>query len=169
MSSDQSTMMEQCAAFNQTGPEHASIARFAGTFRAEVKIWMSPGQPPMTSTGTMVSTTILGGRFLRQDYKDDSGMFEGAGFWGYNTVDKRFEGFWIDSMATFFQLERGRHEPGEDKYVMEGTMTDPGGGGTVRKRSIIRFLGADRHSMEMFFGTPDGGEFRGMEIQYTRA
>lgn len=167
--SDAQTEAAARAAMGVTGPQHASIARFAGTWRAEVKIWMQPGQPPMTSSGTMVNAMAVGGLFLQQEYQRDGGDFEGKGFWGYNTVDELYEGFWIDSMATFFQLERGRHDPQSDTYTMDGSMTDPASRKTITKKSLIRWLGPDAHSMEMFFRTPDGREFRALEIQYRRA
>ena len=54
------------------GAEHGKFEPFVGTFRAQVKLWMGPGDP-MVSTGTMHNTMILGGRFLGHDYKGDPG------------------------------------------------------------------------------------------------
>ncbi len=169
MTTDAKKMVDACAPAAETGSEHESIARFEGTWRAEVKMWMDPSGEPHVSQGTMVNTMVLGGRFLQEEYKDDSGMFEGKGFWGYNTIDKRYEGFWIDSMATFFQLERGQHDPASDSYNMEGSMTDPGSGKPMTKRSVIKALGPDEHVMEMYFKGEQGAEMKCMEIHYKRA
>lgn len=102
-------------------------------------------------------------------YRDDAGEFEGRGFWGYNTVDRRHEGLWIDSLATFFQLEYGEHDSGSDTYTMTGSMTDPSTAKTIRKRSVITYHGPDAHTMEMFFGDAVDQMKRSMEIRYTRA
>ena len=162
-------MHEPFAALAATGPQHESLARFAGTWRAEVKFWMDPAQPPQVSRGTMTNMLVLGGRFLQQEYRDDAGMFEGRGFWGYNTIDQRYEGVWIDSMATFFQIEHGQHDPAADTYTMVGTMTDPTSRRPMRKRSVIVYRGPNEHTLEMFFEGQAGRENKAMEIRYTRA
>jgi hypothetical protein len=167
--SDAEKMVEMCGPM-EPGAEHESLKRFEGTWRAVVKLWPDPSAEPLVSEGTMKSEMILGGRFLEQVYSDDAGMFAGRGFWGYNTIDKRYEGFWIDSMGTFFQLERGEHDADEDAYMMSGEMTNPGDGKPMAKRSVIRYLGPDANSIEMYF-KPGGAaaEAKAMEIQYQRA
>ncbi len=167
--SDTQQMHEACAAMAAAGPQHQTLARFAGTWRAEVKLWMDPAAPPQVSHGTMTNTLVLGGRFLQQEYRDDAGMFEGRGFWGYNTIDQRYEGFWIDAMATFFQLEHGQHDPKTDTYTMTGTMTDPMTRRPMKKRSVIVCNGPNEHTLEMFFEAQAGRENKAMQIRYTRA
>ncbi len=56
---------QQCdfEAMSRTTEAHERLKPFEGTFKAEVKMWMGPGDP-MVSTGTMTSTLELGGRFL---------------------------------------------------------------------------------------------------------
>ncbi|GIK15041.1 MAG: hypothetical protein BroJett003_00050 [Planctomycetota bacterium] len=171
MSSEKKTEPMPVDACGMKGPgaEHKTLERFAGTFRAEVRLWFQPGAPPNVSTGTMKNTMVLGGRFLQQEYRDDAGAFEGRGFWGYNDVDRRYEGFWIDVMANFFQIEHGQLDAGGSVYTMIGTMTDPQTGGTMRKRSVIRYTNPDEHSVEMFFQHGGRPESKAMEIRYRRA
>ncbi len=157
---------DMCA---KKGPEHASLARFAGTWRAEVKLYFAPGQGPQVSRGNMVNTLELGGLFLRQQYKDESGMFEGHGFWGYNATEGRYEGFWIDPMCSFFQLEHGRHDASADAYHMAGSFTNPQTRQPMRKRSVIAFKSAGEHTMEQWIEMAPGQEMKTMEIRYTRA
>ena len=145
---------------------------FEGRFRAEVKVWMGQ-RDPMISTGLMTNEFDLGGRFLRQTYKGDASggpfdAFEGRGFWGYNTVEKIWEGFWIDNASTVMQIERGDVDEAGKVWTMWGTMTDPGSGKPLTKKSIITLVDDDHHRLEMFFDTP-GGEAKGMEITYERA
>lgn len=169
MGTDANHLKDACAAAATLEPEHEGIARLEGTWRAEVKVWMSPQDDPMVSQGTMKNTMDLGGRFLRQEYTDDAGMFEGRGFWGYNAIDKRFEGFWIDSMATLFQLEQGEHDASTDTYNMKGTMTDPRSGKPLTKRSVIKILSPTQHRIEIFFQLEGEAENKSMEILYTKA
>ncbi len=164
--------MAACAEMFKPVAEHAEFAPFVGTFRAEVRMWMPGASEPQISTGTMVNELVLGDRYLEQRYQDDSGMFQGRGFLGYNTVDKRYEGFWIDSMATFFQVEHGQLDKNSRTWEMHSTMTDPGAGTPMHKRSVMTATDDDHLTMEMYFaplidGKP-GPECKCMEIRYER-
>ncbi|MDP6443813.1 MAG: DUF1579 family protein [Pirellulaceae bacterium] len=52
---------------------------------------------------------------------------------------------------------------------MLSTMPNPQGEGELTKKSVIRLIDDDHHSLEMYFVDPAGNEFKGMEIQYERA
>lgn len=150
------------------------LAPFAGTWRAEVKMWMGPGDP-MVSTGTMVNTLINNGLFLRHEYTGDPNdgpfpAFEGQGYWGYNTVDERWEGLWVDNAISTMQFETGTVDDAGKVWTMRSSMTDPGSGKPMAKRSVFTKISDDKHTMEMFF-TPQGApeEHKCMEITYTRA
>jgi len=163
---------EGCAQMGATVDAHKKLEPFAGTFKAKVKLWMGSVEPHV-STGVMTNTLDLGGRFLKQAYKGDPTEgpfpnFEGRGFWGYNTVDRRYEGFWIDTASTFMQTEHGQVDESGKVWTMRGRMTDPQSGGQMEKRSVITLKGNDRHSVEMYFTVPGGSEFKAMEIQYER-
>ena len=171
--SDQKTQSAECGQMGGPVAAHEKLAPFVGTFKAQVKIWMGPGDP-MVSTGVMNSTLELGGRFLQQVYQgDDSGGpfpdFAGRGYWGYNTVTNKYEGFWIDTGSTIMQHESGDIDASGKVWTMIGEMPNPSGGGNMTKKSVITLEDKDHHSMKMFFGTPEGNEAKGMEIQYTRA
>lgn len=162
-----------CADVGATTEAHERLKTFAGVFNAKVTMWMGPGEP-MVSTGVMTNTIELGGRFLHHHYKGDPGPgpfpnFEGRGYWGYNTIDKRYEGFWIDTACTAFQVEHGQMDASGKAWTMHSSMTDPRGGKPLRKRSVITLKDDDHHSMEMHFQGPDGDWQKGMRIEYTRA
>jgi len=151
---------------------HGRLADFVGTFRAEVKMWMGPGEPAVT-TGTMVNEVDLGGRFLRQTYTGDDSEgpfpnFEGRGYWGFNKVTGKYEGFWIDNASTVMQFEAGDVDEAGQVWTMVGELPDPRTGGTMTRRTVITVEDGDHHTMEMFFAG-DEGENKGMEIRYSRA
>lgn len=157
---------------NAVGEEHKRFGPFVGTFKAEGKMWMGPGDPFVT-TGVMTNAWDLGGLFLCQRYKGDATdgpfpNFEGRGYWGYNSLDKRYESFWIDSAGSFMQNETGQVDAAGKVWEMCGQMTNPQGGGVLKKRSVITLKDNDHHSMEMYFTMPDGQESKVMEIQYAR-
>jgi len=153
-------------------PEHEKLRAFEGTFKAQVSMWMGPGDP-MISTGTMVNEFDLDGRFLKQTYKGDPSdgpfpEFEGRGYWGFNNVTKNYEGFWIDSASTMMQHEKGGLDASGKVWTMIGEMPNPSTGDDVKKRSVITLQDGDNHLMEMYFDTGEG-EVKSMEIQYKRA
>lgn len=145
---------------------------FVGTFKAEVKLWMGPGEP-LVSTGVMVNSLDLGGRFLRQEYTGDQvdgpvPSFEGRGFWGYNTTIEKYEGFWIDNASTSMQTETGDVDDAGKVWTMAGETINPATKQPMKKRSIIVVADNDHHSMETYFTGPDGNEFKAMAIRYER-
>ncbi len=151
--------------------QHKRFEPFAGTFKADVKLWMGSGDP-VVSAGVMTNTLILGGRFLQQVYKGDpeSGPFpdfEGRGFWGFNKAKNKYEGFWIDTASTQMQTEVGDVDDTGRVWTMVGEMIDPTGN-TIKKRSVITVEDNDHQKIEMFFSGPDGNEFKAMEIRYER-
>lgn len=169
---EQSNVASDCAEMSATSEEHKRFEPFVGTFKAEVKLWMGPGEP-LVSTGIMVNELDLGARFLKQVFTGDPNdgpfpSFEGRGFWGYNTTEKKYEGFWIDSASTLMQTESGDVDKNGSVWTMRGEMIDPQTGGKLKKRSIITLEDNDHHSMEMYFTTPDGTESKAMEIRYER-
>ena len=110
MSNDADQTPIDFAALAAPTEEHTQLEAFVGKFAAEVKIWMGPGEP-MVTTGVMTNSMDLGGRFLWQTYQGDAvegpfPSFAGRGYWGYNKTDKRWEGFWIDTGSTVMQVER---------------------------------------------------------------
>ena len=164
--------MDDFAAMSATTPQHEALKPFEGTFRSEVKMWMGPGDP-MVSTGTIVNEFDLGGRFLRQIYTGDPNdgpfpRFEGRGYWGFNKVTQRFEGFWIDNASTMMQHEVGELDDSGKVWTMVGEMPNPQTGGTMKKRSVVTLEDDDHHTMEMYFDTGDG-EVKAMEINYERS
>jgi hypothetical protein len=160
--------MEACAKAGTPGDAHRKLEPFAGTWKATVRHWMEPGAEPNVSTGVMNNTWVLGHRFLQQEYRDDSGMFEGSGYWGFNNITGRYEGLWIDTMSTGLMTDAGDCDEAGKIWEMVGEADFPAAGHKMTKRSVITLHGPDRHTMEMYFIGPDGAEFKAMEIEYTR-
>jgi Protein of unknown function (DUF1579) len=137
-----------------------------GTWDAEVKMWMGPGEP-MVSKGVMVNDWVLGGRWLRHAYRGDEN-FEGSGYFGFNKTTGKFEGLWIDTMLPMMQSEAGDYDERTATFNMSSESLCPMTKEPVSKRSVVRIESPDRHVMEMYFSSADEPEGKGMEIVYTR-
>lgn len=171
--SDQQTQDAACMEMGALAEAHKRFEPFVSKFKAEVKMWMGPGDA-MISTGMMTNTLELGSRYLNQCYKGDSSdgpfpNFEGRGYWGYNTTIEKYEGFWIDSASTIMQHDAGDVDASGKVWTMLGEMMCPQTKDPMKKRSVITLKDNDHHSTEMFFTGPDGKENKAMEIQYERA
>ncbi len=159
---------------NAVTDHHRALSPFAGEFTAEVKFWMGPGEPRVWA-GVMVNEWDLGGTFLKQTYTGDSdpnapfSIFEGRGYWGFNTTTGRYEGFWIDTASTMMQTETGEYDPSNRRWTMHSAFIHPETGAPMTKRSVFTLLSDDEHLIESFYLTPDGGEFKVMEIRFVRS
>ncbi len=155
----------------EPGPKHELLRPFEGTFDAEVKMWMGPGDP-MMSTGRIVNSFQLNGLYLHQDYQGNSlgaiPGFVGQGFWGFNSTSGRYEGFWIDNASTAMQLETGSVDQSGKIFEMHGEFVMPGTGVTMKKRSIFTVVSDNHNTMESFVTPPDAPEVRNMMIDYRR-
>lgn len=165
---------EMCEGFQMPspGPEHELLKPFEGTFQAEVKMWMGPGEPAV-STGTMVNSWKLGGMYLHQDYVGDATdgpfpSFAGQGFWGFNSNSKMYEGFWIDNASSMMQNESGSVDQSGKVWTMTSKMPCAQTGQLMTKKSVITLLDNDNNKLEMYFTGDDGNESKAMEINYRR-
>ena len=159
------------APMNAPTEDHRRLESFAGTFRAQVKLWMGPGDPSVL-TGVMVNELDLNGLFLVQTYTGDGddgpfGKFAGRGFWGYNSINGRWEGVWIDNASPMMQTESGTLDASGRVWTMTGELPNPSTGDTMTKRTVITLVDDDHHMMETYFGGPQG-ESKAMEITYER-
>jgi hypothetical protein len=121
----------------------------------------------------MTNTLELSGLYLQQDYIGDPNdgpfpSFEGKGFWGYNTTQNRYEGFWIDNASTTMQMEHGQLDESGKIWEMKGEMICPQSRQPFTKRSVITLIDDNTNRIEMYFTGPDGNEMKCMEINYTR-
>lgn len=161
--------MKEWQASGTPGEAHAQLAKTAGEFTVDGKMWMGPGQDAMPTTATASRKMVLGGRYLIEEYKSDfMGMpFEGMLIQGYDNLHGENFSIWIDSMSTWPSISHGKWND-EGVLDLHGVMHDvmtPNGRPT---RSTVT-KGADGGgTMSMFDTLPDGGEFKVMELNYTR-
>src|SRR5436190_13841302 len=85
-------MMAKMMQLGSPSAGHAVLKAFEGNWTVVTKGWMKPGDKPMESTGTSQFSWVLGGRYLRQDFKGTwAGQpFEGLGFSGYDNMKAEY-------------------------------------------------------------------------------
>lgn len=165
--------MEECGT---PGPVHAEMAKMAGTWHCDCKMWFMPGMPEQTSTGTMTYRTAFGGRVLMGDFEgsymmgDQKVSMQGLDISGYDNWTGKSWSFWVGSDCTAAWYATGTHDPASKSCSMEGKTPNFWGekGSTARTRSVMTQIDDNTCRMEMWSPGPDGKEFKGFEMTMTR-
>ena len=168
---DEKAMMEMWKKAGTPGDMHKKMNDMVGTFEADVRMWMDPSKPPEDSKGTSVNKWVLGDRFVETKY-DGTMMgepFNGIGYTGYDNVQKKYVGTWMDSGGTGIMFSTCTPAAdGKSMTCKSSTVWDP----MTNKPSPMEFKTSwtdkDHHQMEMWGMGPGGKKYKMMEITYTR-
>ncbi|MCG6964765.1 MAG: DUF1579 domain-containing protein [Acidobacteria bacterium] len=170
MSAEQQAMMEAWMKAATPGPQHQWLAKMAGTWSLEVKSWMDPKAPPTVSTGDATMKMTMDGRYLKEKVNGTmmGAPFQGLGFTGYDNIIKRYVSVWMDNMSTGIMRSEGAYDEATHTMTMTGTYVDPVSGKTKTMKGTSRYEGDNRVVFTYYDTTPDGTEYKSMEITYTR-
>lgn len=167
---DEEAMMKAWAEASTPGEMHKALAQRVGTWDMKYEM-MDPMDPAktITSTGTVTTKAIFGGRFVQSEAKGEMmGMpFEGMEITGYNNTSKQFETVWLDSMGTMIVHSTGTHDAATKTTTMTGTMDDPMTGKKMPMRYVITDKTPDLFTFDMYTSA-EGQEVKMMTITYTR-
>jgi hypothetical protein len=154
----------------QPGPEHKCLEPLVGSWTFTSKFWMEPGKPPMESKGTSEHKFVMGGRYLEDVVHGDYfGLpFEGRGLTGYDKIQGKYVGTWIDNMGTGISTSVGSADASGKVLTFEREEFDPMTHKKGKSKDVVRILSDDKHIMEMYKPGPDGKEMKVMELTYTR-
>ncbi|MBL9002510.1 MAG: DUF1579 family protein [Phycisphaerae bacterium] len=159
---------------NQPTREHLDLTRsLLGEWSTKVTVWTNTSQAgttattPTTSNGTARFYTTMGGRFVGTEFECpfNGQTMRGAGFYGYNNGEKRYESTWIDNQTSAIFFFTGVRQ--DNTITWNSTFTDPQNGEKVNLRAVEVF-GDNTINYTLFQRTSGGGEFKKMEITYTR-
>lgn len=161
-------MMAEMMKYANPGPEHEVLKSLAGSWKTVTKAWFGPGEPQVTE-GTAEATSILGGRFLREEYTGIfmGDPFQGMGVTGYDLMKKEYVGTWVDSMGTGIAESKGRYDAAAKRFDYTATYMDPMTMKEKTWRMVNKIIDNNKHVFSMF-DMMDGKEVMTMEITYTR-
>jgi len=167
--------MEAMQRLGSPSEGHKALEPLAGTWSYTAEWRMSPDESPQSMTGTAVNTLIFGGRFLKQEVRgqpmeEGQPPFEGMGFTGYDNLRKAYQTVWFDNMMTGMMVGAGGFDATTRTLTDEGNFSCPITGETHRwYRTAWTVVDQDHTRYESYSRTPEGREFKSMEIRYTRA
>jgi hypothetical protein len=167
-------MMKQMMAEQaKLAPEHKHLLPMVGTWDAELSFLMEPGGEPEVSQGTCVNTMILGGRYMKSEFKAELNMFgdkmafSGFGLMGFGKEKGEFVSTWCDTMSTSLLVSTGK--PGEDAKVMTLTGMSSSPMGEVPMKNVYIIESDKAHTMEFWQGMPGSDEMMKIGwIKYTK-
>ena len=170
MNEEMQKMMEAYAKASTPGEHHKHLGKLVGTWSAKSKFWMEPGGEPTEGTATATWKPLFEGRYVMLNYKGDSpmGPFEGIGITGYDNMTKKYVDVWIDSMSTAIMSSTGTCDAAGRVYNYIGDGIDPITQQKKTIRSVVRMVSDTEMHFEMFDKTPEGKEFRNLEIIYSK-
>lgn len=158
-------MMKQ---FITPGPQHEQFKRLAGSWTTSTKSWYPNPNEASTSKGKSRFTLLMGGRYLRQDFRNqfDGEPFQGMGILGYDNAKKKYVGIWIDNHGTGIMHSEGSYDKKTKTMTETGVSSSPIG--DMKFKMVTEYKEDDKFVFTMYEVKSDG-ENKMMEITYTRA
>jgi hypothetical protein len=172
-------MMASMVELAKPGENHKMLAEeTVGSWTYKVKWWMRPDAPPMESTGTTTTKSVMDGRYFISEHTGVMSMpgadgkmmdvgFRGMATEGYDNVKKKFVASWIDNMGTSILLMEGTYDPAARTLTYEGE-EEPMPGMKFTYRQVVKYDDKDHHSIE-FYEVHGGTDVKTMEISYVRS
>jgi hypothetical protein len=169
MSPEEAAMMAAYQKAGTPGPQHAALAKAAGTYDLSIRSWEAPGAPPTVESGTAIRAMTLDGRVMTEDVQSQmhGQPFTGHGMQGFDNVSGKWWSTWNDSMSTGVMLSEGNCDD-QGACTFTGSWNDPITKGKVNARMTLKWTSPTVQLFEMYAPGPDGKEAKMMEITYTR-
>ena len=155
--------------FMTPGPMHKWIAKFNGTWEADITGYMDPTKPEK-SKATNVNSTIMNGLYQVGDYTGNMmGMpFQGHSIMGYDNAKKMFVNTWIDNMGSGMIFMTGAYDDAAKTLTLKGKQTDPMTGKDSEIREVMQITDDNNYTLKMYGTGPDGKEMIFMEGAFKR-
>ncbi len=167
---DMDQMMQQWMESQKPGKAHETLHKSVGNWNCVIKMMM-PGMPPSESKGKATIKSVLGGKFVLQEFEGDMmGMpMTGMGLTGFDNNRKVFVGTWADSFGTSIAHMTGGQSPDGKIQTMFGTIDEPMTGEIGKTVKYVTRHIDDNTMVFEAWEVMYGNDFKAFEIHYTRA
>ncbi len=170
MTPEQQAMMQAFEEYRTPGAQHEMLAKRAGKWNVQGKMWQGPGAPAEPFEATSTVKSVMGGRYIIE-HVDSEFMgepFKGFGISGYDNLTDTYVAAWIDSFSTGILRYEGTPS-GDGKTIhYTGEHPDVLGGRYAKVTSVEQLIDDDKHVHTTYFTGPDGQEYKHMELIYIR-
>jgi hypothetical protein len=171
MSPEEQAMMKAWMEYATPGEHHQKLAQRVGEWTLDGKMWNEPGSEAEPFEGTSKIKPIMGGRYFIEEIEGPGFMgmpFEAFSVFGYDNLTKTYFTVFFDNMMT--GVSRYEGTPSGDGKTIHYTADVPDvmSGQYKKVRATDTMLNKGHFVFTMYDTTPDGDEFKAMEIQVTR-
>jgi hypothetical protein len=152
-------------------PQHELLNNDVGTWETTITIWPEPDAEPIVSHGRETSELLPGGLWLVTQFEGEmAGMpCTGAGAWGYDPVEKKYVGAWVDSMTPYLTTMKGDYDPQTKTMTLMTDGRDPATGKKVQYKVTTQYLDDGTKLAQMYATGADGQAWKMSEVRYRRA
>ena len=159
-------MMAEIMKLATPGPNHELLKKFVGSWTTVTRMWTGPGEP-QSSEGTAECSLILGGRFVKQEFKGTfmGNPYEGYGLTGYDNKKGRYITNWVDVLGTGFFASDGTYDAAAREMTFKGAMDLVGP--PIPYRMVNKLVDDNSYVFSMY-EMREGKEVKSMEITYRR-
>jgi hypothetical protein len=165
---DQANIEAQFAAFATPGEQHKQMAKMEGSYTTTNTVFFPDPDNPQSTKGEATFKMIMGGRYLRQDFKGEFGgeKFEGMGLTAYDNAKMKYVGTWVDNMGTGIMVTEGTYDEKTGEMTETGVSSSPAG--DMKMRMVSKQVNDNEMHFTMYMAFPGGEEQKHMEIVYKR-
>ena len=148
------------------GEPHEVLAGTVGDWSLTIKIWTAPDTEPVESTGSATGRWILGDRFVETTYEGEvmGRSFEALKIEGFERANLEYVTTWRDNLGTYTTIFRGRCATTCLTRTMMADFLDPVSRATLKIKGVTTLTEDEGYLYESFVVTPDGKEFKNMEL-----
>jgi Protein of unknown function (DUF1579) len=154
------------------GPMQQKMSRGVGHWAGKFTQWMAPDTEPMTTPCTCTLTSVMEGRFVKNEFACDMpgmGPFQGLGFYGYDNVAQKPVATWLDSMATGIMNGDGTFSSDGNTLTWNYHTMCPLTKKAEIMREVEKYTSDNSMTIDMYGNDPKSGkEFHMMHIDLTR-
>jgi hypothetical protein len=140
-------MLEGAKKWTSPCPAHEKLKEFVGKWDVTAMVMGSPGGKSKAEF-----TSILGGRFVRQDFDGQlMGMaYQGLGLIGYDNFKQAYVSTWVDSASTYKLDSQGKFDQSGKTLIFYGTMDEYLTGENDKEvKFVYRWKDADHFAFEI--------------------
>jgi hypothetical protein len=166
-------MMKKMMELASPSDAHKKLEDLVGVWETETKMWMAgEGSGQATTTkGIAENVWILGGRFLRSDFKGEMMRMQMAGFGltGYDNYAKMYVGMWVDNLSTTLATMEGTFDRSGKVLTMYGKMNEWMTGELGKTvKYVTSVVSKDKHVFEIHDLSIGEPNTKVIEVTYTR-
>lgn len=165
--------LDDLESYSVPGEPHDLLATTVGIWDVKIRIWSDPdpeAEPASETEGTAEGRWILGDRFVETVYEGEvlDRPFEALKIEGYDKAIEKYVSTWRDNLGTYTLVFEGECEDSCSERTMDGTFTDPVSKQLFRIKGVTTIEDEDGYTYESFVVTPNGKEFKNMELEARR-